>query len=206
MSVSPKINVAHRQLANAVLMVEPTGIRFNSQTAKDNHFQRELAGIAVAEMRVRAQHEFSRLVSELRDAGIQVLVATAPENCDAPDAVFPNNWITFHEDGTVVLYPMMAENRRTERRHDIIELVRMNGYTVEKVVDFSAWESNATFLEGTGSLVLDRIHRLAFASLSERTHEVAVHRWCARMQFKPVVFCARQSIQNDRKSIYHTTS
>lgn len=204
MPLSQKIDVTRRQLADTVLMVEPTGIRFNPQTARDNFFQRELSGTTPSEIRNRANVEFRRLTAELRENGIQVIVVPAPENVDAPDAVFPNNWISFHEDGTVVLYPMMAENRRLERRREVIELVRMKGYEIGSVADFTDWESSGQFLEGTGSLVLDRVHRVAFASLSERTNELAVNRWCEQMRYKPVQFIARQNVAGIRRPIYHT--
>jgi hypothetical protein len=193
-----------RQLADAVLLVEPTGLRFNPETAGDNFFQRTLDDVPLSEIRKHALVEFRSLVDSLNEAGIETVVAPAPEGVEAPDAVFPNNWISCHADGTVILYPMKPPNRRVERRTEVVELIRLAGFEVCRVLDFSEWERAGQFLEGTGSLVLDHVHRLAFASLSERTDPAAVTRWCEQMEFSPIVFQARQPVGTTRRPVYHT--
>lgn len=183
-------------------MVRPTGIRFNWQTADDNRFQRKPADETA--MRGRAILEFEQFAQQLKDAGIEVVVVDPPSGVETPDAVFPNNWISFHADGTVIVYPMKAANRRLERRPEVIEHVRSRGFQVDTVRDFAAWEADGQFLEGTGSLVLDRVHRVAFASLSPRTDEAAVRRWCAIMNYSPICFHAAQVERHETIPIYHT--
>ncbi len=200
----PVQSVTRRQITDAVLMVRPSDICFNPQTAADNFFQREIPGVSQQSIRAQAITEFDHFVEQLRAAGIQVVVADVPSDPEAPDAVFPNNWVSFHDGGTVVLYPMMADNRRRERRPEIIEQLRMAGFTVDSILDYSPWEQEGLFLEGTGSLVLDRVNRLAFASLSPRTHEQAVWRWCEAMDFTPVTFRAEQFVAGQARPIYHT--
>jgi hypothetical protein len=124
---------------------------------------------------------------------------------DTPDSVFPNNWISFHENGTVVLYPMWAPNRRPERRQEILTALRENhGYWIKKVVDYSPYENEGKFLEGTGSLVLDRVHRIAYACLSPRTHSDLVQKFCDDFGYRPVVFHAYQQLHDTAHEIYHT--
>ena len=197
-------NVSRRQITDVVLMVRPSEICFNPQTAGDNFFQRETPDVSQQSAQANANAEFEHFVEQLRVAGIQVIVADVSNDPEAPDAVFPNNWVSFHDDGKVILYPMMAVNRRRERRPEIIEQVRMAGFEVDSLVDYSAWEQEGLFLEGTGSLVLDRVNRLAFASLSPRTNEQAVRRWCEVMDYAPITFRARQLVAGQARPIYHT--
>src|SRR3954471_3044030 len=157
------------QCAGALLMVRPSGFGFNAQTADSNRFQRPGAEPDVA---TRARAEFDGLAAALRAEGVPVCVAPDSVEPRKPDAVFPNNWVSFHADGTVVLYPMQAENRRNERRPEIVEAVtRELGFHVTRTVDLTAHERHGRFLEGTGSLVIDHRARVAYAARSLRTHD-----------------------------------
>lgn len=162
------------QVASAVLMVRPRNFAANPQTAESNVFQVRSAGHD-AGTGVAARAEFDAAVDRLQRAGIDVLVLEDSASPPKPDAVFPNNWVSFHPDGTMVLYPLLAPNRRTERRPLPVEaLLRQHGFRIDRVVDLSPMEARGWFLEGTGSLVLDRVHAVAYAALSSRTHPQAV--------------------------------
>src|SRR3984957_1934378 len=159
------------QSAGAVLMVRPARFAFNPQTAASNAFQSPSvtsAGDSTAQE--SALWEFDGLADQLVRAGVAVVAAEDTLSPVKPDAIFPNNWVSFHRDGTVVLYPMLAANRRWERREELIQQVtRDGGFRVTRTVDLSYRENQGKFLEGTGSLVLDRAHRVAYAALSPRT-------------------------------------
>jgi hypothetical protein len=195
--------MTQRQITNSVLLIQPRGFGYNEQTAGDNLFQvRDDQG---ADTPRRALEEFNSLVRALRRAGVHAWVAEPPGGTDLPDAVFPNNWFSTHADGTVVLYPMAAQNRRPERQPALLEwLQRKGGYQIERVVDLSPWENEQLFLEGTGSLVLDRVHQIAYASLSPRTSPEAVERWCRLFDYRPVVFQATHQAGPRRVPVYHT--
>lgn len=183
-------------LASSVLMVEPLHSAANPETAASNVFQSDAGGDDVGE---RARAEFHGAVAHLRDAGVNVV--QLPGSADPlPDEVFPNNWFSTHEDGTLVLYPMESPVRRRERRADLPQVLSQHGFVVQQVVDLTSPEDAGDFLEGTGSLVLDHVHRRAFASRSSRTHPVLVEDWCERMGFAPVLFDAVCG----GKPVYHT--
>ena len=149
-----------------------------------------------------ALEEFDGLAAALRQAGVDVVCIDDTEEPHTPDAIFPNNWVSFHADGTVVLYPMLATNRRTERRRDIIDdLCTNHGYQVSRVIDLSGHEERGQYLEGTGSLVLDRTHRIAYACLSPRTHLDALGDFAQQLDYEVVAFDA---VDRDGASIYHT--
>ncbi len=191
-----------RQSSSTVLMVRPAHFHSNPQTAASNKFQRQQAGAANGDGQVLAVAEFEGLCAALRDAGINVIVFDDTPEPEKPDAIFPNNWVTTHGDGTVVLYPMMAENRRTERRLDIIEsLSRDHGFQIGEVVDLSHYEAEERFLEGTGSLVLDRVNRMAYACISPRTHLDLLGEFGQRLNYDIVAFDA---LDADGAAIYHT--
>ncbi len=196
--------MAQRQLTDCVLMIPPSGIAFNTQTAVDNAFQHPFFG-DLAGCRRHAVGEFDALVGALRSAGVRVVTVDPPLGVDAPDAVFPNNWFSTHADGTVVLYPLAAENRRSERRVVVIERLRSEfGFHVDDIVDLSHWELQQVYLEGTGSLVLDRVNEIAYASLSPRTSQDGVDRWCRRFGYQGFVFQATSPVAGRRRPIYHT--
>ena len=186
-----------RQSTNNILMIRPDGFRKNEETS-DNTFQRNLS---VEDANGKALFEFDQLVETLRTMGVHVAVVEADGEKDIPDALFPNNWISFHNDGVVALYPMKAKNRRRERREDIIDYVGNEfGVEAREVLDFTEFEEHQKFLEGTGSLVLDRQHNKAYAAISERTDRLAVERFCEALGFEGVVFHASAH----GAPIYHT--
>ena len=182
-------------------MVRPVSFESNPLTAESNRFQTR-PDASPQEQQAAALREFDGLVDTLRAAGIEVLVVEDTPEPHTPDSIFPNNWISTHADGRVVVYPMEAENRRTERRDDIIELLDERlGLTVSEVVDLTSHEAAGHYLEGTGSLVLDRVNRVAYACLSSRTHLDALGEFAQRMNYDVVTFDA---VDNDGVTIYHT--
>ena len=193
------------QSTSSVFMVRPHSFRKNEETATNNHYQRDIAQASPEEIIERAQEEFDGLVDQLKAAEIEVVVFDEAEPHETPDALFPNNWISTHADGTVALYPMFAPNRRTERREDVpLVLEHQFGFDVRQIIDFTEFESHNKFLEGTGSIVLDRINRKAYAALSDRTDARALEHFCDQLDFEPVAFQAFQTVDNQRLPIYHT--
>ena len=189
------------QLASSVLMIRPTRFQSNPQTAESNAFQTE-PDLPPAEQQRAALQEFERLATALRDAGIEVIVFDDTSEPHTPDSVFPNNWVSFHADGTVVLYPMEAENRRGERRPDIVERLDTElGFQVRELLDLSQHEKDGHFLEGTGSMVLDRVNRIAYACLSSRTHLDVLGDFAQRMDYDVVAF---EAVDREGVPIYHT--
>ncbi|MGI9223784.1 MAG: citrulline utilization hydrolase CtlX [Woeseiaceae bacterium] len=189
------------QLANTVLMVRPARFESNPETASSNRFQGKTTHPAKEQQRLALQ-QFENLASALRENGVGVVVVDDTREPHTPDSIFPNNWISFHADGRVVLYPMEAENRRTERRMDVIEYLDTEfGYQVSEIVDLSGHEDAGHFLEGTGSMVLDRVSRVAYACLSSRTHLDALGDFAQRMDYDVVAFDAAD---RDGVAIYHT--
>jgi len=183
-------------------MVRPATFRKNEETAGNNHYQKDAD---VEDVHQQALDEFDGMVDDLRERGVNVMVVEDDPSTDTPDALFPNNWVSFHADGRVGLYPMFALNRRLERREDILhDLVHTHGFDLDEVVDFTEFEAHEAFLEGTGSMVLDRIHGKAYAALSPRTDRNAFEQWCESMDVEGVVFEAMQSVGDDRLPIYHT--
>ena len=195
----------NRQITSSVMMVRPVAFRYNEETAVNNYYQRVLEGVSAFQIQERALNEFDTFVAVLRSKEIDVIVVDDTNHPCTPDSIFPNNWISFHQDGRVVLYPMCAENRRLERRADVLTLLKQEyHYIIDQVVDFSHYENENIFLEGTGSLLLDRIHRIAYAALSLRTDERLLNDFCEKFQFKPVTFRAYQTVSDERLPIYHT--
>lgn len=194
--------VAERQAADAVLLVRPVAFHGNPETAGSNAFQRPPEAADPAAEQAAAAVEFEGLVELLRSAGVQVVVADDTLEPPTPDSIFPNNWVSFHADGTVVLYPMMAPSRRRERRRDILEsLAREHGFRVERVIDLSGHEAHGRFLESTGSMVLDRTGRVAYACLSPRTHLDVLAEACRALDYEPVAFGATDA---EGVPVYHT--
>jgi hypothetical protein len=189
------------QLASAVLMIMPVRFESNPHTAESNRFQGKNPD-SPAQQQKDAAREFAALTNALASAGITVIPFDDTEEPHTPDAIFPNNWVSFHADGTVVLYPMEAPNRRTERRPDIIDsLATEHGFLVREVVDLSGHEAHGHYLEGTGSLVLDRVNRIAYACLSSRTHLDALGDFAQKMDYDVVAFDA---VDETGAPIYHT--
>ncbi len=189
------------QLASTVMMIRPVRFESNPLTAESNRFQGKNEASAAAQQ-ARALEEFEGLVAALREAGIEVIDIDDTPEPHTPDAIFPNNWISMHADGRVVLYPMEAENRRTERRMDIVEHIdKQAGRVVTEVIDLSGHEGNGHFLEGTGSMVLDRSNRIAYACVSSRTHLDPLGDFAQRMGYEVVAF---EAVDSDGVPIYHT--
>ena len=186
------------QCAGALLMVRPRAFAFNAQTAHSNRFQQRGSEPDVA---ARALAEFDGLAAALRAEGVPVRVAEDSVEPAKPDAVFPNNWVSFHADGTVVLYPMQAENRRLERRADVFEAVAELGFRPTRTVDLTSHERAGRFLEGTGSLVLDHRARVAYACRSPRTDEAVAREWGAALGYELELFDAADAAG---APIYHT--
>ena len=192
------------QITSTILMIRPKAFRANEQTAVNNFFQKTQLETDEEQLEVKAQSEFDAFVKEMRDAGIEVLVYEPTDGLDTPDAHFPNNWISFHQDGTVAVYPMFAENRRLERRESVLDLLEESGYNILNVMDYTSAEEEGLFLEGTGSLVLDRVNRKAYCALSQRADEELCIEFCEDFDYFPVIFEAFQTVDSTRVPIYHT--
>ncbi|WPO83176.1 arginine deiminase-related protein [Chryseobacterium sp. JJR-5R] len=189
------------QTTDTVLMIEPIAFGFNAETAKNNYFQIEQKGF---DTQFKALTEFKAFVEKLRSKGINVISIKDTLDPHTPDSIFPNNWVSFHKDGKVVLYPMFASNRRVERRDDIIESIREQGFEVSEIDDWSFPETQGHFLEGTGSMIFDHDHKLAYGSVSLRLDENLFRDFCEKYGFTPVVFHSFQTVGEERLPIYHT--
>ncbi len=182
-------------------MVEPIAFGYNSQTAQNNYFQVEQKE---ADIQEKALQEFNNFVEKLREKGIQVITIKDTLEPHSPDSIFPNNWVSFHEDGRVALYPMFAPNRRVERRSDILDTVRDEGFNINEVEDLSSAETEDQFLEGTGSMIFDHDFKIAYGSVSLRLDEGLFRDFCEKFGYTPVVFHSFQNVGNQRLPIYHT--
>lgn len=189
------------QATSQILMIRPVNFGFNTETAQSNVFQDSKLAVQTKDIaQENARREFEEMARQLQALGVNVRVYDDTETPYTPDSIFPNNWVSFHASGTVVLYPMQAENRRLERRQDIVDdLARQ--YHVAKVIDLTHFEQEGKFLEGTGSLVLDRMNRVAFATLSPRTHPDVLAEFSKQTNYRVVSF---QSADGDGIPIYHT--
>ena len=192
-----------KQITNTVLMVRPVRFRMNEQTVVNNYFQEEM-DLKNDEINRQAQQEFDVLVEKLRTVGVKVIVVDDIYEQNTPDSVFPNNWITFHQNGDVAIYPMFAENRRRERREDILDKVEAEGFDIENIYDYTDAEKENIFLEGTGAMVLDRVNRKAYCALSPRADEELFIEFCEDFEYTPVIFKAYQQVNNEQLPIYHT--
>ncbi|WP_347374354.1 arginine deiminase-related protein [Aequorivita sp. Q41] len=184
-------------------MIRPVAFRMNEQTAVNNFFQEDLA-LKNAEINTKAQNEFDAFVEKLRAVGITVIVENDDLRMDTPDSIFPNNWISFHANGDIGLYPMFAENRRRERREEVLIRLEKEGFIINNVYDYTPAEDEGVFLEGTGSLLLDRVNQKAYCALSARADEELLIEFCEDFEYLPVVFTANQTVDGKRMPIYHT--
>ncbi len=192
------------QSTQTILMIRPVAFRMNEQTAINNYYQKVLDNLTPETVNAKAQAEFDTFVNKLKAVGVNVLVVNDTLSPDTPDSIFPNNWVSFHQDGSVVLYPMFAENRRLERREDILDTLEEKGFLIENIYDFTSAEEDHLFLEGTGSIILDRTNEIAYCALSPRADEELFIEFCEELEYSPVVFNAFQTVENQRKPIYHT--
>ena len=193
-----------QQTTNTILMIRPIHFRMNEQTAVNNYYQKVIDNLLPASVNAKAQAEFDAYVEVLRSYGVHVVVVSDTEEFDTPDSIFPNNWISFHQDGTVALYPMFAKNRRLERREDVLEQLEAQGFKIDSIVDYTSAEEADLFLEGTGSLLLDRVNKKAYCALSPRADEDLFIEFCEDFEYTPVLFTANQTVGDSRKEIYHT--
>jgi len=200
-----------KQTTNSILMIRPVAFRMNEQTAVNNYYQKVLDGLSHETVNAKAQQEFDTFVNKLRKVGVNVIVVEDTLEPNTPDSIFPNNWISFHENGDVALYPMFAENRRAERREDILDILEDEGFKINQIVDYTSAEEDNVFLEGTGSLLLDRENGKAYCALSPRADEEVMIEFCEDFELTPVIFEAFQTVNlpdgkagGERKLIYHT--
>lgn len=192
-----------QQTTNTILMIRPVSFRMNEQTAVNNYFQEDL-DLKNTEINAKAQAEFDAFVEKLRAVGVNVIVENDDKLMDTPDSIFPNNWVSFHENGDIALYPMFAENRRRERREEVFMRLENEGFLIENIVDYTSAEDDGIFLEGTGSLLLDRKHGKAYCALSPRADEELFIEFCEDFDYFPVIFTAYQTVEGKRLPIYHT--
>jgi len=185
-------------------MIRPVAFRMNEQTAVNNYYQKVIDGLLPAAVNAKAQQEFDAFVAKLEAVGIEVIVLEDTLNPDTPDSIFPNNWISFHENGDIALFPMFAENRRLERREDILDILEERGFIIDNIMDYTSAEEDDFFLEGTGSILLDRENGKAYCALSPRADEELFIEFCEDFDLNPIIFEAFQSVNGERKLIYHT--
>ncbi|TGD82473.1 citrulline utilization hydrolase CtlX [Hymenobacter wooponensis] len=188
------------QAASTVFLVRPVRFSFNPETAASNYFQQVVQGLGENAMQEKVQAEFDNVVTTLRAKGVRVVVFEDTLEPHTPDSIFPNNWLTMHADGRVLLYPMCAPNRRLERRPDILAALGQS-FAMREVVDFSEAEHTGHFLEGTGSIIFDHQHRVAYAALSPRTDARLFTEVCTLLAYQPITFHA---VDQKGHAIYHT--
>jgi hypothetical protein len=190
------------QSAADVVMIRPVLFTGNPQTSASNRFQAIPAHVPAGQAQAAASREFDGLATVLRDAGVSVHAFDDTPEPHTPDSIFPNNWVSFHADGSVVLYPMLAENRREERRNDLLEALSARlGFRIARVIDLTHYERDGKFLEGTGSLVLDRAHRIAYACISPRTDLDVLGDFAQQLDYDVVAF---EALDAAAAAIYHT--
>lgn len=188
------------QNSSQLMMIRPAAFQFNEETATSNDYQKNITTISQAEIIKKAQAEFDEFVEILVDNGVEVLVIEDTISPPKPDAVFPNNWISMHEDGTIYIYPMKTANRRIEKRPEIIDIIKKK-YAVKQVVDLSHYEAEDRALEGTGSMIFDHDHKLVYACLSPRTDQAILVEYAQMIGYKPIIF---NSYKSNGQAQYHT--
>jgi len=191
------------QYSNNILMVRPNAFGFNKETSSTNFYQTKQTSYTEEEIPKKAMEEFDAFVFLLKKNGLNVLLVDDLLNENTPDSIFPNNWVSFHSCGKYFLYPMFAPNRRRERRSDVLHLIQKN-CGQKQLVDFSIYEKQEKFLEGTGSMVLDRVNKVCYAAISSRTNVDLVFKFCEELSYTPCVFHAYQLVNKKRELIYHT--
>ena len=192
-----------QQTTDTILMIRPVNFRMNEETAVNNYFQEDL-DIKNAEINRKALEEFDEFVEKLRTVGINVIVESDDKLMNTPDSIFPNNWVSFHGNGDVAIYPMFAKNRRKERRDEVFIRLENEGFKIENIIDYTSAEDEGIFLEGTGSLLLDRVNSKAYCALSPRADEDLFIEFCEDFEYTPIIFTANQTVEGKRLAIYHT--
>ena len=193
-----------KQSTNHIIMVRPKHFNYNEETAKNNYFQKKEEKLSLSQTQEKVIKEFEAFIKQLRKKKINVTVFDDKDDTVTTDSIFPNNWVSFHKDGKIVLYPMFSKNRRKERRKDIIDSLKKEGFCINETIDLTSYEENSLFLEGTGSMVLDRKNKICYAAISERTSEAVLNQFCKKAKYKPIIFHAYQTVFKERKEIYHT--
>ncbi|MBT8263215.1 MAG: amidinotransferase [Bacteroidia bacterium] len=192
-----------QQITNSILMIRPVAFRMNEETAVNNYFQEDI-DLKNSEINKKAQNEFDAFVEKLRAVGVNVIVESDDALADTPDSVFPNNWVSFHSNGDIAIYPMFAENRRQERRDEVFMRLEDEGFRITNIIDYTSAENEGVFLEGTGSILMDRVNKKAYCALSPRADEELFIEFCEDFEYTPVVFTAYQNVDGQRMPIYHT--
>lgn len=196
-------DLSMKQSTSHILMIRPVDFQMNTETAVNNYFQKKLE-LSPEKINQKALQEFDNFVKILRDADINVFVFDDLAENQTPDSIFPNNWVSFHENGNIALYPMFAENRRRERRTELLAELEEEGFVFEQVFDYTSAELEGIFLEGTGSLILDRLNKKAYCALSPRANEQLLIEFCEDFEYMPIPFFANQTSGGKRLPIYHT--
>jgi hypothetical protein len=187
----------HKQTTSHLLMIRPVAFDFNAETAVNNAFQQVGSN---QDAQIKAEKEFDDFVNKLRAAGVDVTVIQDTPEPRTPDSIFPNNWISFHDDGMIILYPMFAVNRRAERKPHVIDELKKK-FIINNTIDLTAFENKNLFLEGTGSMVLDRVNQISYACISPRTDLSVLNEWCQKTNYTP---CSFRSVDKNGGEIYHT--
>jgi hypothetical protein len=191
-----------KQTTDTILMIEPTNFCYNLDAAVTNKFQKQAEGLTPAEVQARALKEFQEMVQQLQQVGVDVNVIQDVQNSCTPDSIFPNNWFSTHQSGQLVTYPMAPANRRSERRQDVIDfLIQKYSYKEHIKLEYFEGLAEPKFLEGTGSMILDRENRIAYAALSPRTETAPLQEFCDKLNYKPVTF---RAYGLTGELIYHT--
>ena len=186
-------------------MIRPVRFRHNDQTAVNNYYQKGIDNLTSKQIQAKALLEFDNFTRVLESAGVNVIIIEDTKKSDTPDSIFPNNWVSFHSNGMACVFPMCAENRREERREDIFNiLVDKYSFDIKEIKDLTSFEKHDRFLEGTGSMVLDRVHKICYAAISARTDDIVVKQFCKYFGYVPVCFNAYQEVNKSRLPIYHT--
>lgn len=194
-----------QQCTDTIMMVKPAAFGYNAETAENNYYQKESTDLTKQEVQERAMKEFNAFVEKLRNRGVDIIVVEDTAEPVTPDAIFPNNWVSFHENGDAIWYPMFSPMRRNERRGDVMAFLKNNyNYQLKQIHDLSILEADDVFLEGTGSLVLDRVNKIAYAAISNRTHKQALFAFTKKTGYKAIDFEAFQTVDGKRLPIYHT--
>tara|TARA_B100001175_G_scaffold56002_2_gene45115 strand:- start:236 stop:1180 length:945 start_codon:yes stop_codon:yes gene_type:complete len=193
-----------KQNSSDLIMIEPKHFGFNIETAEDNHYQINDDLISEIEIKQKANKEFNELVKKIKEENISVRVFEDEKNIITTDSVFPNNWISLHEEGKVILYPMFSKNRRKERENSFVKSYLNKNYFINQIIDLTDWEKKEKFLEGTGSMIFDRINKICFAAISNRTSSVVLKELCDILHYDLFTFKANQTYNNNRVPIYHT--
>ena len=188
-----------KERANSILMIRPYDFGYNKETSYDNYYQKLIPNTSLQALR-----EFDQMVDKLRSNGIDTHVFLDDNLNHTPDSVFPNNWISLHQSGDICLFPMLARNRRLERKPEIFSFLNMNGFKIHNIIDYSYHELENIYLEGTGSMILDRKNKIAYCSLSKRSNQNLFNQFCKDFKYKPITFSSFQTYNNKRAPIYHT--